>query len=107
VITFEQFSFGLYPIIALQTVDERVTGSLHRIALARAIQELPAGYRTIFLLHEIKGYEHPEIARILRCSVGNSKSQLHRARLRMRGLLGSAASQGEGSVHESRAWTRR
>jgi RNA polymerase sigma-70 factor (ECF subfamily) len=73
------------------SVDERLTGSLHRIALARAIQELPAGYRTIFLLHEIKGYEHPEIARILRCSVGNSKSQLHRARLMMRELLGSAA----------------
>jgi RNA polymerase sigma-70 factor (ECF subfamily) len=73
------------------SVDERLTGSLHRIALARAIQELPAGYRTIFLLHEIKGYEHQEIARILRCSVGNSKSQLHRARLMMRELLGSAA----------------
>jgi len=73
------------------SVDERLTGSLHRIALARAIQELPSGYRTVFLLHEIKGYEHPEIARILRCSVGNSKSQLHRARLMMRELLDSAA----------------
>jgi RNA polymerase sigma-70 factor (ECF subfamily) len=74
------------------SVDERLTGSLHRIALARAIQELPSGYRTVFLLHEIKGYEHPEIARILRCSVGNSKSQLYRARLMMRELLDSAAS---------------
>jgi hypothetical protein len=69
-------------------VDERLSGSVDRIALARAMQELPAGYRTIFLLHEIKGYEHQEIARILRCSVGNSKSQLHKAKLKMRELLG-------------------
>lgn len=70
------------------SVDERLSGSVDRIALARAMQELPAGYRTIFLLHEIKGYEHQEIARILRCSVGNSKSQLHKAKLKMRELLG-------------------
>ena len=68
--------------------DDRLSGSVDRIALARAMQELPAGYRTIFLLHEIKGYEHQEIARILRCSVGNSKSQLHKAKLKMRELLG-------------------
>ena len=70
------------------SVDERLSGSVDRIALARAMQDLPAGYRTIFLLHEIKGYEHQEIARILRCSVGNSKSQLHKAKLKMRELLG-------------------
>jgi len=70
------------------SLDERLSGSVDRIALARAMQELPAGYRTIFLLHEIKGYEHQEIARILRCSVGNSKSQLHKAKLKMRELLG-------------------
>jgi RNA polymerase sigma-70 factor, ECF subfamily len=70
------------------SMDERLSGSVDRIALARAMQELPAGYRTIFLLHEIKGYEHQEIARILRCSVGNSKSQLHKAKLKMRELLG-------------------
>lgn len=68
--------------------DDRLSGCVDRIALARAMQELPAGYRTIFLLHEIKGYEHQEIARILRCSVGNSKSQLHKAKLKMRELLG-------------------
>src|SRR5215813_627240 len=65
------------------SVDERLSGCVDRIALARAMQDLPAGYRTIFLLHEIKGYEHQEIARILRCSVGNSKSQLHKAKLKM------------------------
>ncbi len=68
--------------------DERLTGSVDRIALARAIKELPDGYRTIFLLHEVEGFEHQEIAQLLDCSVGNSKSQLHKAKLRIRELLG-------------------
>src|SRR5437588_1395850 len=67
--------------------DERLVTSIDRIALARAIRELPDGYRTIFLLHEVEGYEHREIARLLKCSVGNSKSQLHKARLKMREIL--------------------
>jgi hypothetical protein len=62
-------------------------GTIDRIALQRATQELPKGCRTIFILHEVEGYEHHEIARLLRCSVGNSKSQLHKARLKMRELL--------------------
>jgi len=70
--------------------DDRLVGSVDRIALSRAIRELPAGYRTIFLLHEIEGYEHQEIAQLLECSVGNSKSQLHKAKLRIRELLGQA-----------------
>jgi len=70
--------------------DDRLTGSVDRIALARAIKELPDGYRTIFLLHEVEGYEHQEIAQLLDCSVGNSKSQLHKAKLRIRELLGYA-----------------
>lgn len=69
-------------------VDGRLSTSVDRIALARAMKELPAGYRKIFLLHEVKGYEHHEIARLLSCSVGNSKSQLHKAKMRMRELLG-------------------
>ena len=69
-------------------VDGRLSTSVDRIALTRAMKELPAGYRQIFLLHEVKGYEHHEIARLLRCSVGNSKSQLHKAKMRMRELLG-------------------
>jgi len=68
--------------------DERLSTSVDRIALTRAMKELPVGYRTIFLMHEVKGYEHHEIARLLRCSVGNSKSQLHKAKARMRELLG-------------------
>lgn len=67
--------------------DGRLSGSVDRITLTRAIKDLPAGYRTIFLLHEVDGYEHQEIAKILKCSVGNSKSQLHKAKLRIREFL--------------------
>jgi len=55
--------------------------------LTRAIAELPEGYRTVFLLHEVEGYEHREIAEFLGCSTGNSKSQLHKAKMRIRELL--------------------
>ena len=68
-------------------VDQRLAACADRLALTRAIEELPPGYRTIFLLHEMQGYEHQEIARRLHCSIGNSKSQLHKAKLRMRELL--------------------
>ena len=67
--------------------DLNLLGAVDRIALASAIRELPPGCRMIFLLHEVEGYEHHEIAKLLRCSVGNSKSQLHKARWKMRALL--------------------
>lgn len=67
--------------------DHHLSCSLDRIALGRALEALPAGYRTIFELHEIGGYGHREIAKILRCSVGNSKSQLHKAKQRIRECL--------------------
>jgi RNA polymerase sigma-70 factor (ECF subfamily) len=69
------------------TKDDRLCGCLDRVTLTRAIKELPNGYRTIFLLHEVEGYEHQEIAELLGCSPGNSKSQLHKAKLRIRELL--------------------
>jgi len=67
--------------------DRRLLGSIDRISLERAIAELPPGYRTVFVLHDIEGYEHNEIAEIMKCSVGNSKSQLHKARLKLRDRL--------------------
>lgn len=72
--------------------DFRLTGCVDRMALNRALGELPNGYRRIFLLHEVAGYEHREIAKFLGCSVGNSKSQLHKARQRIRELLERASS---------------
>jgi RNA polymerase sigma-70 factor (ECF subfamily) len=67
--------------------DDRLRHSLDRIALTRALEALPTGYRTIFELHEISGYGHREIAKLLRCSVGNSKSQLHKAKQKIRESL--------------------
>jgi len=58
-----------------------------RIALDQAIAELPPGYRTVFVLHDVEGFEHEEVATLLGVSVGTSKSQLHKARMRLRDLL--------------------
>ena len=60
---------------------------IDRIALDKAIAQLPPGYRTVFVLHDIEGHEHEEVARMLGCSVGTSKSQLHKARMKLRKLL--------------------
>lgn len=57
------------------------------IALETAIAQLPTGYRTVFVLHDIEGYEHEEIASLLNITVGTSKSQLHKARLKLRSLI--------------------
>jgi len=67
--------------------DLTLAGSIDRLALQRAVANLPAGYRLIFILHDIEGYEHNEIASMLECSIGNSKSQLHKARLKLRDAL--------------------
>jgi RNA polymerase sigma-70 factor, ECF subfamily len=48
---------------------------------------LPPGYRLVFVLHDVEGYEHREIAELLGCSPGNTKSQLHKARIKLRKLL--------------------
>ncbi len=58
-----------------------------RIALKKAISELPKGYRRVFVLHDVEGFEHEEVARLMGISVGTSKSQLHKARLKLRTLL--------------------
>jgi RNA polymerase sigma-70 factor (ECF subfamily) len=70
--------------------DLRLTGSIDRMNLQRAMEQLPQGYRAIFVLHDVQGYEHNEIADIMECSIGNSKSQLHKARMRLRELLHEA-----------------
>jgi len=67
--------------------DLRLSGAVDRVNLERSIERLPPGYRTVFVLHDVQGYEHNEIAGIMGCSVGNSKSQLHKARTRLRDLL--------------------
>jgi RNA polymerase sigma-70 factor, ECF subfamily len=70
--------------------DLLLEGVVDRINLKRCIAQLPVGYRSIFVLHDIQGYQHNEIAEILGRSVGDSKSQLHKARMRLRELLHEA-----------------
>jgi RNA polymerase sigma-70 factor (ECF subfamily) len=67
--------------------DLLLTGSIDRVHLERAIEQLPPGYRRVFVLHDVQGFEHNEIAGLMECSIGNSKSQLHKARMRLRELL--------------------
>jgi RNA polymerase sigma-70 factor, ECF subfamily len=71
----------------LGSEDKSMLGAVDRINLLRALRKLPAGYKKLFLLHDVIGYEHHEIAGLLGCSLGCSKSQLHRARRRLRRLL--------------------
>ncbi len=67
--------------------DLMLSGAIDRLALERSVASLPAGYRLIFILHDVEGFEHNEIAAMLDCSIGNSKSQLHKARLKLRDAL--------------------
>ena len=65
----------------------RASQLIDRITLEGAIAKLPPGYRAAFILHDVEGYEHEEVARILGCAVGTSKSQLHKARTKLRKIL--------------------
>jgi RNA polymerase sigma-70 factor (ECF subfamily) len=67
--------------------DLRLSGVIDRVNLERAINQLPPGCKEMFVLHDVAGYCHEEIAEIAGCSVGNSKSQLHKARVRLREIL--------------------
>jgi len=67
--------------------DNVLAGCIDRVNLQRSIESLPPGYRLVFVLHDVEGYEHNEIAGMMGCSVGNSKSQLHKARMKLRELL--------------------
>jgi RNA polymerase sigma-70 factor (ECF subfamily) len=68
-------------------LDLGLEGLIDRITLEAAINELPPGYKAIFILHDVQGYDHSEIAQVFGRSIGNSKSQLHKARMRLRKLL--------------------
>jgi RNA polymerase sigma-70 factor (ECF subfamily) len=67
--------------------DPALSGLFDRENLNRALSRMPKGYKRVLVLHDVFGYEHNEIAVALECSTGNSKSQLHKARERMRSLL--------------------
>lgn len=72
-----------------RSAGSRPAQLVDRITLEDALSRLPPGYRAAFVLHDIEGYEHDEVARLLGCAVGTSKSQLHKARTKLRKLLNS------------------
>jgi RNA polymerase sigma-70 factor, ECF subfamily len=79
---------GTVPLrIASGTENPGKMSVIDHISLAEAIRQLPKGYRTVFILHDVEGYQHEEIGRMLGCAIGTSKSQLHKARLKLRSLL--------------------
>lgn len=79
---------GILPVVAEKGSENPSTMPIiDQIALDKAISELPTGYRTVFVLHDIEGYEHEEVAKMLGITAGTSKSQLHKARMKLRTLL--------------------
>lgn len=67
--------------------DASTRSAIDAMHLRHAIRKLPAGCKRFFMLHDVLGYRHHEISRMVGCSIGGSKSQLHRARKRLRKLL--------------------
>lgn len=80
------------------TEDSAKMPVVDRIALGKAIAQLPPGYRAVFTLHDVEGHEHEEISRMLGCSVGTSKSQLHKARMKLRRLLMQQSTKNESGI---------
>lgn len=80
------------------TEDSAKMPVVDRIALDKAIAQLPPGYRAVFILHDVEGHEHEQIGRMLGCSVGTSKSQLHKARMKLRRLLMQQSTKNESGI---------
>ncbi len=76
--------------------DERI---LNQRVLGQALDRMPEGYRQVLVLHDVEGLTHEEIAERLGIAVGTSKSQLHKARARMRSLLAPAQGRNEAGYH--------
>jgi RNA polymerase sigma-70 factor (ECF subfamily) len=75
------------PLESIAGDDLFLTGSIDRLQLERALDQLRPFQRLVVVLHDVQGYKHNEIAKMLDCTIGNSKSRLHRARARLRHLL--------------------
>jgi len=85
VIQVREGVFSLEQVLGVQ--DVALATALDRLNLERAVSQMPAGYKQVFLMHYVEGYGHREIARMLGLSIGTSKSQLYKARVRLRQLL--------------------
>jgi RNA polymerase sigma-70 factor, ECF subfamily len=92
---------GRGPRLEIGGPDPSLSGLFDRVELQSAIEQLPDGYKEIFILYDVEGYDHNEIANILDRSIGNSKSQLHKARKRLRHLLDRARQCGKRGNPES------
>jgi len=73
--------------IDVGTEDSQVANAIDRLTIECAVDDLPKGCRVAFLLHDVLGYEHREIAKMTGKSMGNSKSQLHKAHLKLRDAM--------------------
>jgi RNA polymerase sigma-70 factor (ECF subfamily) len=76
------------------TRDLAQAGVIDRLSIDRALSALAPGYRLIYLLHDVEGFNHGEIATMQDCTCGNSKSQLHKARRALRSTLAAQESSG-------------
>jgi RNA polymerase sigma-70 factor (ECF subfamily) len=100
VIELKEGIFSLHQVLG--GPDRVLTTALDRLSLERAVSQMPAGYRMVFLLYYVEGYGHREIARLLGLSIGTSKSQLYKARVRLRQLLRAGESKQLGRGVENR-----
>jgi RNA polymerase sigma-70 factor (ECF subfamily) len=89
------------------TRDLAQAGVTDRLDIDRVIDSMAPGYRSVFLLHDIHGFDHKEIAGMLKCSRGNTKSQLHKARRILRKALSvETGSCPENKLTTVRTWAR-
>jgi RNA polymerase sigma-70 factor, ECF subfamily len=79
--------FAYHPRREFAADDAELVAVVDRISLERAIERLSPGFKTVFILHDIEGYGHQDISKLMGCSIGTSKSQLHKARLKLREFL--------------------
>ncbi|HEX6719456.1 MAG TPA: RNA polymerase sigma factor [Pyrinomonadaceae bacterium] len=91
---------GTIPIQITTLTDVFRTSLVDHVSLNEGIRQLSPGYRMVFLLHDVAGYEHQQIGKILGCAVGTSKSQLHKARMKLRGFLSKRALPKDGGTNE-------
>jgi RNA polymerase sigma-70 factor (ECF subfamily) len=80
------------PVLADASSHRLAERAVTKMDLERAIAQLPEGCRTAFLLHDVQGLEHQEVGEIMGIAEGTSKSQVHKARMRLRTLLSRAGS---------------
>lgn len=79
-----------------------ILGVVDRLDLEHALTLLPPGAREVFVLHDVEGLEHREVGRLLDISEGASKSQLHKARRRLRVLIGAGRRPSKAPLHPAR-----